>query len=360
MYRENFENRTAFNKEFITVSRLTALWAFSEAAFGGVLHALKIPLTGLFVGGAAVVFLTLIAHFANNKSQIIQSTIIVILVKAIVSPHTPINAYFAVFLQGVFAYILFTLIPHKKLAAFLLGTIVLSLAAFQKVIVLTLIFGNTLWESIDTFGIYLINQFNLENSFADAVQLSYLLIAAYSSIHILGGMIFGFLAGSTPNWIAKNSFRASEYNDLVLNKDDQIAAYQKKKKRKKRWWKRKSGFVFLLFSILMILIVYFNPQFDDNLILSILLMIVRSIAVTLIWFGLLSPVVIKFIKKYLAKKKSQHTKEIDEILSMFPFFKGILNYSWQKTKDLKNYKRVIPFMKNTFVLLLLAEIDTDE
>ena len=49
--------------------RITALWGFSEATLGGILHAFKIPFTGLFVGSAAVIFISLIAHFTNETSN---------------------------------------------------------------------------------------------------------------------------------------------------------------------------------------------------------------------------------------------------------------------------------------------------
>jgi len=39
------------------------LWALSESGLGGMMFALKIPFTGFFVGGFAVVMLGLIAHF---------------------------------------------------------------------------------------------------------------------------------------------------------------------------------------------------------------------------------------------------------------------------------------------------------
>jgi hypothetical protein len=91
LYKENFQNTSSINKEYVTVSRVTALWAFSEAALGGVLHALRIPFTGLFIGGAAVIFLSLIAHFSSRKTAIIQSTLVVILIKGIVSPYTPLH-----------------------------------------------------------------------------------------------------------------------------------------------------------------------------------------------------------------------------------------------------------------------------
>jgi len=50
--------------------RITALWAFSESAFGGILHAFKIPFRGLFIASAAVLFISLIALFSkNNKNK---------------------------------------------------------------------------------------------------------------------------------------------------------------------------------------------------------------------------------------------------------------------------------------------------
>ncbi|MEJ2105043.1 MAG: hypothetical protein P8X47_10770 [Ignavibacteriaceae bacterium] len=34
--------------EHLSILRITAIWAFSESAFGGILHALSIPLRGIF------------------------------------------------------------------------------------------------------------------------------------------------------------------------------------------------------------------------------------------------------------------------------------------------------------------------
>lgn len=359
MYKESVQNNSVFNKDFVTVSRITALWAFSEAALGGVLHALKIPFTGLFIGGAAVIFLSLIANFASRKSIIIQATLIVILIKGVVSPYTPLNAYFSVFFQGALAYVLFSIIPSNKISSFLLGVITLSFSAFQKVIVLTVLFGNTLWESIDTFGHYVSSEFLMNNSSTD-FQLSWLLIGAYGSIHLFGGIVFGITAGRTPKWILNNVDEAKKYNELLLGKDEKINLQPDRKKKKKAWWKRKSTIVIGLFSVSMITISYLNPQLDDNLAFHILIMLIRSILITYIWFGLLSPILIKWVKKYLLQKKSEYSKEVNQILTLFPYFKGIINFSWEETKGEKNYKRVIPFLKNSFILLLIADINSNE
>ncbi len=84
---------TSSNTKNLPVERITAMWALSEAALGGILHAFKIPLTGLFVNGSAVIFIALIAYYAQKSGAILRATLIVLLVKGGVSPHTPINAY---------------------------------------------------------------------------------------------------------------------------------------------------------------------------------------------------------------------------------------------------------------------------
>ncbi len=131
------------------IGRITALWALSEAALGGLLHAIKIPFTGLFIGGSAVIFITLIAFFNSERGTILKATLIVMMVKAIVSPHSPINAYLAVAFQGIIGEMLFLLIPSKNIAALLLGFLSLLESALQKLLVITIVFGQNVWEAID-------------------------------------------------------------------------------------------------------------------------------------------------------------------------------------------------------------------
>src|SRR4051812_9858770 len=105
---EPFQQMTS-TKNLHAVSRLTALWALSESGLGGIMHAMKIPLTGFFVGGFAVIIIALIAHFSDKSLRaILQSTLLVILVKAAVSPQSPFMAYIAVAFQGVAGALIFS------------------------------------------------------------------------------------------------------------------------------------------------------------------------------------------------------------------------------------------------------------
>ena len=66
------------------IQRLTAFWAFSEAALGGVLHITRLPFKGILIAGAATVFITLIGQFSKSRGTILKSTLLVIIVKYVV------------------------------------------------------------------------------------------------------------------------------------------------------------------------------------------------------------------------------------------------------------------------------------
>ena len=90
------------------ITRLTALWALSEAGLGGVLHAIQFPFTGLLVGGFAIVLISLIAYFSDHKwDTIFRSLLVVLIIKLAVSPHSPPTSYLAVSFQAFMAALIF-------------------------------------------------------------------------------------------------------------------------------------------------------------------------------------------------------------------------------------------------------------
>ena len=93
----------------------------SEAALGGILHAFRIPFTGLFIGSSAVIFISLIGFYSDNRKEIMKAMFIVLLVKAAISPHTPPLAYIAVSMQGLLGSVLFYTKRFYKFSAISLG-----------------------------------------------------------------------------------------------------------------------------------------------------------------------------------------------------------------------------------------------
>lgn len=340
------------NNQFnLSILRITALWAFSESALGGILHALTIPLRGIFINAAAVLFISLIALFSRSSKDILKSTLIVILIKALVSPHSPLTAYFAVSVQGLVGYLLFLNKNFFRISAFLLGVITLFFSGVQKIIVLTVLFGNNLWKSIDIFIKQVINEF-LSLGLNPDIHYGFFLIGIYILIHLIAGVIIGYYAGRLPSRLEKI------YDQFVSIKfDNEIADLPKKEKKgkKKSWLLHPTGLVII--SILFVLLVYsyFNPYISEIASVDILIMLLRSILLTVIWYTLLAPFVMKMFQKFITGKKTFYSNEIDEILTMFPQFKKIVGFTWKDSQNYKGLKRINYFLSTSFYYLLLSK-----
>src|SRR6186997_1280424 len=131
-----------------TYYRLIALWVLCEAMLGGIIHGLRIPVSGLVVGSCAVICICLIAHYIPSKGAILKATIIVAIFKMMLSPQAPPPAYIAVFFQGMLGELLFFNRRFFKLSCILLGIIALLESGLQRILVLTIVYGNDVWRVI--------------------------------------------------------------------------------------------------------------------------------------------------------------------------------------------------------------------
>lgn len=327
-------------------TKLILLWAFSESALGGMLHALRIPLTGLFVGGSAVIFISLIAHYSNNKTSILKATLLVLIVKFVVSPYTPLPAYFSVFAEGLLGLFFFNILNLKKAAPILLGFFALLFSSFQKIIIFTVLFGMTFWESINVFMTFVFKQLSITSEFD--ISFSYLIISIYIFVHILGGILAGIVANKIPSWVVSFS------HDINFDKIVPTEGSEKKKtKRKKKFWYQKaSGIVFISIALLLILLSYTTTAFDSNLPLKISVMFVRSIAITGVWFILIAPYAMKLLQKILNKKRSDYTDEIENIVNLLPEMRAAVKYSWNESNKKSGLGRIKLFLSYIFVITL--------
>lgn len=343
-------SKSASETKFVDTKKTTALWAFSESAFGGILHALKIPFTGLFVGSAAVFFISLIAQ--KSKSDILKSTFLVILVKVVVTPFVQLTSHFAVLVQGTIGFIFFKFIPFRRVAIFLFAIIALLLSAFQKIIILTILFGTGLWIAIDSFMKFLIIQFSLPNEFAN-YSFSWILIVNYTLLHVLAGIFVSIKILNFEHWIKTKN---KELNlDIVSFNDDSDYFKKKNGMKKKRWWQKKSGITILTFSFIVMIISYLYPNLGENLFYDILFMLVRSLIITFVWFVIISPKIISFVHRYFEKQKFQHASEINSITEVFSDFKKIINYTWNSSKEFNGVFRAKYFLSNTIAFLFLID-----
>ncbi len=338
----------------LAVWKLTALWAFSEAALGGFLHAFKVPMRGMFIGGSAAILIALIAYFSDRRGTILKSTIIVILIKGIVSPHTPLTAYFAVFLQGFLGELLFFRKGFFKISALIMGIFTLLLSSIQKILIITLLFGTTLWESIDQFATIVMNKF-IALQYVIDFQFSYLLIGLYLGLHVFVGILVGLFSSKLPFWIGDvindNKLEITSFNN------SKAVLLKKKKGKHKRWWQRLSGIIFISFLLLMVILSYLYPEFGETKTTEILIMALRAVLIMIIWYSLLGPLALKSLKRLLKKKENLYASEINKIVDSFPHLKSLVSYCWKIASPEKSYKKIKIFLIYLVSFLLVTDFN---
>jgi hypothetical protein len=275
--------------------RITALWAISESVLGGILHGLKIPVTGILVGGLAVIYISMLARLVSPKS-ILRATIMVMIIKGVLAPHSPFGAYFAVGFQGVMGYLLFSLLPSSGMAAILLGVINLVESALQKLIVTTLIFGMDVWVAIEEFLAYVMGQMGYQGE-------GYLqsLLFVYLGIYIIAGLSFGILAQLIPG---KLNAYPQRYPELLLPRSTEKnpSALPQRRRRVKPGkililglW----GFLLLLFGLQSML-----PHLELLPSTRILQLLLRAFLLIVGWLFIVGPLLTAWLKKWLAGKQS--------------------------------------------------------
>ncbi|MCK5005633.1 MAG: hypothetical protein KAS21_11110 [Candidatus Aminicenantes bacterium] len=319
----------------------------SEAALGGILHALRIPLTGLFIGSSAVIFISLIGFYSTSRKEIMKAMFIVLLVKAAISPHTPPLAYIAVSVQGLLGSALFYSKKFYKFSAIFLGIIVLVLSSLQKIILLTLIYGNNLWRSIDEFGKFITEKVPFMGMIS---EISLWIIGSYVAVHLFAGLTAGLIAAGLPGRIKKAEIRI-EHSAL----DIQIKMPLKKKGRRKMWITSPSGIMIFSLAALIIVLTYVFPHFSESVAMNAAIMLARSFLIMSIWFFFLSPYVRRVIKKISGKKSGRYSDEIGYVIDQLPLYRSIVSHCWKMSEGKYFLIRIREFIVTTFACIFRIE-----
>lgn len=329
--------------------KFISLWAFSESVFGGILHAMKIPFTGLFLSGFAVIFLSQIANSVENKTDIIKSTITVIVIKALISPNSPITAHFAVFIQGLFAFIFFASLRNNTLSIILLSLFSSIYSAFQKIFITTILFGMTFWNSIDDFMKYVLKIFGV-NHFNYSFSL--ILVIIYLLIHLFGAIFFAIITIRIPIWLEKNSPRFKDINEFITP-DEKINSQINFSKKRKKWYKKPSRVALLLFLVAISLLTVIDSSLEKIKFIDVMVMIVRASLILFVWFKFILPFTSKIVLSLVKKYNSLKFQQVNESIDLFPLFKKIIAYSWKINSDKNGLYRIKNFFRDVFVLLLM-------
>lgn len=329
----------------IAIQRLTAVWALSECALGGVLHAMKLPFTGVILASVAVVIITLMLRLSHSKPGVILRALMVVLsVKFMLSPHTSPTAYLAVSFQAVLGYVIYVVLGGGLLSTLLFAILALLESALQKILVLTILFGKSLWESIDVWGKWVADQMGS----ATFDKASYLIIGLYIGIYALAGLLAGIGAYALVREVAA----AWEDNKarLMLNAENQLS-WKVGKKSKKKY-----RFFFPLVILVMIVATYFLQESSQHAFVQVGILMVRVTGILFLWYRIVAPVLIRVIRSFFKRKATKLGDEVEATLVLLPYIAWIVRLSWQETKHLNGLKRTRAFIVMALLNILQFQI----
>lgn len=287
-------------------SRLIALWVISEAFAGGILHALKLPFTGMLVSGFAVCIIVLTGRLLG-PSQILKATVIVCIFKLGLSPHSPPTAYLAVAFQGILGSVLIRKNSNAWLPVIGFGLLALTESAAQRLLVLWILYGETLWTAVNEFMNKTLGHLK-HSDYAKWLTIGYVLL------HSIAGIIIGIYAYLLCQKIS--SWKYDESLRLII--PEQLKTGQQVKK------KNKFPLIFIIWLLLLVYALYIllngNDESEPNVILEL---IIRSMLIAGLWFFVFKPVFQKSLAVFLNKKKKGYAEEICEVETLLPFAKNV-------------------------------------
>jgi hypothetical protein len=319
--------------------RLIALWVLCEALLGSIIFTFKIPVSGLVIGSCAVVCISLLAWYVPAKGAIIKATLIVAIFKMMLSPQAPPPAYIAVFFQGLMGELLFWNRKYYRLFCLVLAMLAMIESAFQRIVSITIIYGNDFWTAVNSFLKKLTGSEQL-------TDYSFFIILWYVLIHIVAGILVGIWAGFLPQRIQLMGAFQKQYP--VETAGTAIHIPERKRKKMIR------GLLFITW--LLLLAIYIQSFFKIGTALlpssMILRILIRSVIIILTWYFLLSPVLKQLLHKWLQRKKQQSAEQVQQVLNLLPSTQGLIIRSWQLAADRKGWRRIFLCCKiilaNTF------------
>ncbi|GAB4091495.1 hypothetical protein [Flaviaesturariibacter terrae] len=314
----------------LAIQRITALWAFCESGLGGVLHALRAPFTGLLVGSFSVLCITLIAWLSGGRyRQVLHSLLLALIVKAVVSPHSPPTAYLAVGFQGLIGYGLYKAFGVHRFSMYLVAVLALLESALQKLLTLTLFFGKSFWHAADE----LISFIGKELSVALPLG-SVLLVTTYVGIYVAGGIICGSIATQLVRDFRSDAGSLPAAPNFAA--DDNLPGSPRRRKR---------ALVLVFLFVATGIILYVSSGSQKQGALAVVQAATWTACALLIWYGLIAPVALRMLHRFLRRKGSSHSGEVQELLRMLPALRRLSVAAWRESAKINRGHRISFFIR---------------
>ncbi|MFN3316787.1 MAG: hypothetical protein ACK40K_08245, partial [Raineya sp.] len=229
-------------------------------------------------------------------------------------------------------YVLFRFLPFFRFNVIMLFCIGFLESAFQKVLVLSFLYGKNLYKVLD----------KILKDFSDLFALSFIpntlgLFAIYVLFYGIVGVILGILVGNYVLFLEKRNWEN-------VNKSLKIELLEATDTQNEQRRKNKMYFS-LLFLLFLLIFLYFSGEQASWW--SVLL----SIFAIIFWFSGALSIVFRY---FLPKQSLQYQKEI---LNLLPQIRNIWNFSKKSVASISLPRKIFIFLHIFVVNVLFTQND---
>ncbi len=316
--------------------RLIALWGLSEAFLGGILHALKMPLTGLLVGGASLILIVLLGQ-GGGRGTVLRGLLVVLSIKVLLSPQSPPTAYLAVAFQGVLGELLAGGRALPRLRGAVLGAVTMLESAGQQLFVLWLLYQKPLAVAFNSFLDKLLGAGTPGSARPDYALW---LAVGWLGGHLLAGAALGWWAGSLP---ARLPLLAAAHPEWHVTAAPAAAALARPARSASRRWHLSR----VLLAIWLVLALAWlgnrlgwwgaGPLGEKGL-AGLLL---RSVLIYGAWALLLAPWLLQKLRNYLSRPRAgRWATDLAAALALLPNSRQLVAACWARTTQRRGLARL--------------------
>ncbi len=340
--------------------KITAFWAFTEGILGGILHTLKLPFTSIFIVASAVLWISLLAKFSEKRSDILQSLIIVLILKMILSPHASIMAHIAVIFQGFLGYFLFTIVKNMRLAISFLAVLSMLESSLQKVLVGIFFYQKPFQAVWEVFMEKLVGDFSF---FQNVNNVVLGILATYIGIYVGMGFLVAFLVIKIIKEI-EILYKEEKIHFSLEGQEQKVTKNTSNDVLENKNENKNTNKIALIATILLIIGTlfftfyledfleknYFSKNSSSYILMLIIGILLRTVALFFFLKEIIGNFLLYYLKNFLEKHKNQYTLQIIQILDYLPKVKENTLQIWSNIpKNTSNYHK-IKFFAVQFIL----------
>ncbi len=320
------------------IIRLSALWALVEITLGGVLHAIRMPLTGLFVGSMALACVYLIARSTTSYRVVLQAMVSVMAIKMMATPHASPFSYVAMAIQTLCCI---PLIGHKGnsrkwvTSMFLIASLY---SPIQKIVILYITFGHQgLMIVLEEFRKWLTPGLS-------TTELILIPLVLWTGIHLVAGF---FLAKWLHTWITQGAGK-QELHDEWSRYDltNTHAPYSQR-----RSTSRQVLLTIVVVSLLLLIYLY------ESVLPTWIHVLWRPLLIILSWQLIIRPIIA--IISQILSSGVKNEGDVQVVMDEFPRMWSIIKFAKRKSSDVAGWvDRYYVFLKVTILLSVMNSTET--